>query len=252
MTKKKSDVPQDILQLMHPALPFDEKSLEEPKAAATGPDYSAQLAELSANLKRMEEANQNLQRTNMALMGQPIVPQQPQFGSTEISYENLPDPVTNPKEYGQTLVQRTLAAQQAIQKQQDWERSQRTEVEGRVNSIWQQFGDKHPGLKGKAELIESAATKAVAQAKARGMDPNKYMFANTDGFFDDTVKILADWGIKEEGAAAEDDDTPPQRTSGIPGGLESGGALTKSKEEDHMPTLMDEVKDWKLKTGYYA
>jgi len=254
MTKKKNDVPENILQFMHPELPFDDKSLEDPKKPNSNtPDYNAQFAELSANLKRLEEANQNLQRTNMALMGQPVAIQ-PQFGSTEVNYDNLPDPVTNPKEYAQTLVQRANTAMEAQRQRENWELQQRRETESRVNNIWEQFGAAHPGLADKAELIESAATKAVAQAKAAGMDPNKYMFANTTGFFNDTVKILADWGIKETAAEDDDTNTPAQRTSGIPGGLESGGALTKGKDPDEVriPTLMDEVKEWKLKTGFYA
>jgi len=251
---KKSDVPQNILALMHPDIPFDDSSLEEKGAekAQKGTDYSAQMAEMQANLKRLEEANTNLQRTNMALMGQNLQPSKPNFGPAAVDLEGLPDPVTDPKAYAAEIVKRGDAVLSARAAEQNWQAEQQRTMQERVDDIWKQFGEAYPAYAGKTDLVEAAATKAVAAARRQGVDPNKYMFAATPQFFADTVKTLEGWGIKAE-VEEKDDDTPALRTSGIPGGIESSGKLTQGKDpdEEKIPSLMDELRGWKEKTGFY-
>lgn len=256
MTKaKKSDVPQSVLSLMHPDMPFDDTSLEEKKPEnKADKDFQAQFAQMQATLKSLEASNESLQRTNMALMGQNLTPTKPNFGPATVDLENLPDPVTDPKAYAEAIVSRGDAVLRARQQEQDWDRGQKASLQERVDGVWDQFSKAYPAYAGKTDLIEAAATKAVSAARAQGIDPNKYMFSATPQFFADTVKTLEGWGIKNEAAEEEQDTTPATRTSGIPGGLESSGKLTQGKDpdEERIPSLMDELKDWKLKTGFYA
>jgi hypothetical protein len=259
MAKKKSDIPQSLNGLMRPDLPFDESSLTThdfgaPAPQAKTPDYSAQLAEMQANLKRMEEANLNLQRTNMALMGQPVQ-QQPNFGPEAVDLENLPDPVTDPKGYAAEIVRRGDAVLQARQQKANWQSQQQQDLTSKVDGIWERFAKEHEDYAGNSDLVEFAATKAVAAAKAQGMDVNKYMFSATPAFFGDVVKILDGLGVGKTSAGEEEDNSEPAtRTAGIPGGLESGGALTRGKDADEqrIPTLAEELRGWKEKTGFYA
>lgn len=241
---------------VRPDIEFDDNSLLAGETKQTAaPDYAAQLATLQATMQRLEEANSNLQRTNMALMGQSVVQQQPQFGPTEVSLDNLPDPVTNPKEYAQAIIQRGDAVLQTRAQQQNWQQQQQQDMQTKLDNIWEQFGTAYKGYAGNPDLVEAAATKAVQAARAQGIDPNKYMFAATPQFFADTVKVLEGWGIKgEAGEEDEVDDKPTQRTSGIPGGIESSGKLTTAADPDDagIPSLMDELKAWKMKTGFYA
>jgi hypothetical protein len=252
---KKQDIPAALQGLMRPDLPFDDTSLETRNFGDTShekaPDYSAQLAELTANMKRMEERNATLERTNMALMGQPQV-QQPQFGPTEVDTKGLPDPVTDAEGYARELMNRANTAlnnRQAIAK---YNQDQQQTIQERVNGIWERFASEHKGYADKQELVEFAASKAMAAAKAQGMDPNKYMFSATPTFFNDVVKNLKSMGINEQ--EEEQEDEPVTRTAGIAGGLESGGAMSKGKDPDEqrIPTLMEELRGWKEKTGFYA
>jgi hypothetical protein len=252
---KKQDIPAALQGLVRPDLPFDDNTLETrdfgAKPAEKAPDYSAQLAELSANMKRLEERNSTLERTNMALMGQ-TVPQQPTFGPTEVDTKGLPDPVTDAEGYARELMNRANAAlnnRQAIAK---YQQDQQSSLQQRVDGIWDRFAKEHKGYAAKQELVEFAAGKAVSAAKAAGIDPNKYMFSATPAFFNDVIANLKSMGIEEEGE--EQDDEPVTRTAGIAGGLESGGAMTKGKDPDEqrIPTLMEELRGWKEKTGFYA
>lgn len=255
MTKKtaKQDLPESIQYLQRPDLPFDDGSLAEPgqKVAAPVVDQAAQMAELSAKIKQMEEANATLQRTNMALMGQPVQTT-PQFGPTEFDTKGLPDPVADPEGYARETFKRAesvLANRGAIQQHQN---KQIEDLQRKVNNVWEQFGTQYADYAANTDLVEAAAQKAVAAAKDQGMDPNRYMFSATPAFFKDVVGILDGWGVGKK--AEEEDDQTVQRTSGIPGGLESGGALTKGKDPDdeRIPTLMEELRGWKQKTGFYA
>lgn len=259
-TKKKAqDIPDGILALNHPGLPdlhFDESSLETRDFGAEGKakpqvDQGPQMAELMAKMKLLEESNSQLQRTNMALMGQPQQQAAPQL--VEFDTKGLPDPVQDPAAYAAETFRRAeavIASRNAVQTHQQ---NTEQELRQRVSNIWSQFGEQYKDYAGNQDLVETAATRAVANAKAQGMDPNKYMFSATPTFFKDVVKIMDGWGIVKK--ADEDDDKPvTQRTSGIPGGLESGGALSKGQDPDdlRMPTLMDELRPWKEKTGFYA
>lgn len=258
MAKKKTDIPANLNGLFRPDLPFDDSTLETnsfgTKPQAQQPvDYTAQLAVLQENMKRMEEANAQLQRTNMALMGQPQQ-QMPQFGPTQVDLENMPDPVTNPKEYAAEIIRRGDAVLQTRQQMSNWEARQRDELTAKVDGIWDKFAKQYPEYASNADLTEYAATKAVQAAKAQGMDVNKYMFSATPAFFNDVKTILDGLGVKPAADDGEDDDEPPQRTAGIPGGLESGGKMTQGKDPDEqrIPSLMEEVRAWKEKTGFYA
>lgn len=254
--QKKPDVSPDLLRLMHPDIPFDEGSLAEPAAKTSGnDDYKAQMAELQASVKQLADQNSSLQRTNMALMAQPMQQVMPTYGPTEVDLNNLPDPVVNPKEYAAAIVQRGDAVLRTRQQQANWEANQAAQLDQRTQAIWDQFTKEHPALADKSDLVEAAAGKAVAKARQMGMDTNRYMFSATNQFFNDTIGILNGWGIKDEAADDADDDSaakPSGRTAGIPGGLDSGGRLSAGKDPDEtrIPTLMEEVRGWKMKTGF--
>ncbi|HEY6018502.1 MAG TPA: hypothetical protein VIY48_00945 [Candidatus Paceibacterota bacterium] len=251
---KQPDIPESMRGFLRPDLPFDDRSLGgDTKTVQQAPDVSAQLAELSANLKRLEEQNQTLQRTNMALMGQPMQEQMPQFGPEAVNFDNLPDPVTNPKEYAAEIIRRGDEVLQARAARQNWENQKRNDITERVDGIWGKFAEQYPEYAANTDLVEYAATKAVAEAKRSGMDPNKYMFSATPAFFNDVVKTLQGLGVNPE-KEDEEDTTPATRTAGIPGGLESGGRMTQGKDpdEERIPSLMEELRGWKEKTGFHA
>lgn len=259
-TKKKPET--NNFQRTLPDLPFDEDSLIEAgeerlnaKKPST-PDYAAQLAELSQKLQALETSNETLQRTNLALMGSGNVQQTPPvFGPTAVDLENLPDPVTDAKAYAAELLKRSDAVLQTRQRAEQWQQEQRSAMQSRIDNVWEQFSQAYPQYAGNTDLVEAASTKAVAQAKQSGIDPTKYMFGATPQFFADTVKILNNWGIKGEAEAAGDETEPKPalRTGGIPGGNESGGKLTNTSDPDdlRMPSLAEEVRDWKLKGGWF-
>jgi hypothetical protein len=177
----------------------------------------------------------------------------PTYGPTEVDLNNLPDPVVNPKEYAQAIVQRGDAVLRTRQQQANWEAQQAEQLNQRTQAIWEQFSKDHPGLADKADLVEAAAGKAIAKARQMGMDPNRYMFSATNQFFNDTIGVLEGWGIKDAPAEEEEEVVKPSgRTAGIPGGLDSGGRLSAGKDPDEtrIPTLMEEVRGWKMKTGF--
>lgn len=259
--KKKQEV---VVQPAHPDL----KWLEDPagevggvqqtkSAAPAGPsvdDLMKQIAELRSQVD-------NTRQTNMALMAQPIVSMPPQV-QTEIDYKALPDPVAEPENYARKLneqVQLVIKGQKAIE---DYNSGlQQTEQE-RVSTLWSDFSGKYTGHAEHPQLAQAAALTVAQKAKARGIDVNKYMYANSPQFMAEVAAEMDRVAGRSLSAEAEDDDEPTtmtkpggvpraeaddHRTGGMFGGTEVGGRPDVQRRD---PDMFDEVREWQRKTGF--
>lgn len=226
--------------------------------------------------RQIDEVN----RTNMALLTQP-----PKFQSQVVEPVNdteLPDPALDPNGYGKALVERAQNAVDARQRQLDNDRSRKSELDNKVNGLWEDFGEAFPDLVGDQKRIEFAAAEVVEKAKRRGIDPERYMFVTTDKFIKDVGKkyleIFGEPDVDEDDNNGDYEDEPvtsrrravsnvqsrrqPRssarsehevaRTSGIFGGNESGGRPAKGKrEEETEGSMIEEMQDFQLKSGFF-
>lgn len=222
----------------------------EPKKSEVDVDaLMKQIAQLSERVERAE-------RTNAALLAQPApqpvyapahnpqpyAPAYTQPAPQGLSFEGLPDPVTDPKAYGEALAARI--AQQNIEAMRAAQASQQQQQasESRVEALWERFEEQYPDLAGDETLVEVAATKVVKEMAKRGVDVQKYMFLTSDQFLSD----VADRMKKDFGKLFDKDDEPapqaPDRTAGIFGGTEGvpkPAAAAVGKPGDFVKDLQD-------------
>lgn len=207
-----------------------------------------QISEMQRNMEQM-------QRTNMALLSQPMQtprveqltrPQEQDFG-------DLPDPTLDREAFDKALRDRvnSMVTQQvqAVKGTLDTARAQ----EKAADDLWADFSTKHDAYSEDQDKVEFAATKVVSEMKARGVDVQKYMFQARDQFFKDvTAKYDTMFGKPgaEQVEQDEQEDEDTQRTAGIFGGLESGGAPAKGKQESPGDMIKD-LHDLQRKSGFF-
>lgn len=197
------------------------------------PSVEDQLKQLREQMQALTSANEQLQRTNMQLMSQP--PQQVQQQQThqttprdvanlDIDLNNMPDPVTQPREYAQEVARRTQrlfdARLQAFQHEQ-----QRTSTaQSRSAGLWNDFQRRFPQYKDKDDQIGYVLNRVKARADAIGVDADRYMYGpGREQFFRDVdeeykkvfgeAKVEGEGEKKEQQQKALPNDPDAQRTA---------------------------------------
>lgn len=230
---------------------------EQSTPKATVEDVLAKLEGLQARLDKAE-------RTNMALMSAaPRVEERDMRpASTEVDFSDLPDPVTYPKEYAAELTKRTQAAFQAQVAAQERQRGVSATREQQAKQLWDRFSTAHKEYASHQDRVEFAAAQVAQDAKARGIDLERYMFGpGADMFLEDVKKRMDDIfgapgaGQKGKGKAQDDeeeeeDEQDDARSTSIFGGLESAGRPGRPSKED-VGDMIKELQDTQRKSGWY-
>lgn len=263
MAKKK----QVEVQPAHPDL----KWLEEPNGEQGGqqkqaaPTQQADVAALMAQIAELRSEISSTKQANMALMSQPLVDMPPKV-QTEIDYKALPDPSLEPENYVKALNGQIAAVLQGQKAIDDYNSSRVQTEQERVAALWNDFSAKYTGHAEHQQLAQTAAITVAQKARARGMDVNKYMYANSPQFMAEVAaemdkiagRSLApqededtdDGGVQITPAARSvprSEGTEDHRTGGMFGGTEVGGRPQIERRE---PDMFDEVREWQRKTGF--
>jgi hypothetical protein len=129
-----------------------------------------------------------------------------------------------------------------------------------------QFKAKYPGFSEKG--AQAVAADLVEQAKSRGIDPELYVYGNTDQFLDDVAQQYEkEFGKPQvsngagqeqerkdaEAAGARGDEEAMLRTLGVFGGQEGGHAPTGGGKHEPVreSTMGDEHRKMQAETGLF-
>lgn len=179
-----------------------------PQAQAQTPKglTPAEATVLRAEIARMQQGNEQLQRTVAALMAQPQPqPQQRQEESLVVPADlsNMPDPSVDRAAYDAELSKRLAAstdatfrrATQASNSHQQTVNAQSQARDAKLNKLWADFGAAHPELVANPHvksIVDQAARERAADIAAQGLDVERYIFANPEGFLDELARNSKD------------------------------------------------------------
>jgi hypothetical protein len=251
MAKKTQKTAEPAGRLQMPDLQWLETPEEkEATAKAAGKDDATTLAQLQAQIAKLTTDLDNQRQTNTALLSQPLVQVQPQ--APQIDMKNLPDPTLEPEAYASEVARRTTAYIGAVEQVRSAQAQAAGQQNGRVDQLWEDFGEKYPQYADRADQVEYAATKVAQQAQKRGLDVNKYIFGASSVFMADVAKEM-EKVFGKSGVEDDEDDEPDNRTAGLFGGNESGGKPVKPEDprsafQPH--SMFGDVQAWQAKTGF--
>lgn len=167
----------------------------------------------------------------------------------EISYDDLPDPLVDPKGYAKEVATRTQAYYASQRAADQHAARQQQDESARYNQLWENFAKENEDYAGQQDLAEFATRKVVTQYAQQGVDVNRQMFGNTKQFFADVRGEMDRVTGKKLKTEADDDD---DRTNGMFGGMESGGrAGDTGKRQARPESMFDSMTDWQVKNGFY-
>jgi len=274
-TKRRKDDDNNISDSIfdHFDMKMDDNTEPREKNKPADVDVSALLGQIKALSERVDKA----ERTNMALMSQPV-------GGTESFQPNqeqkqqkpLPDPTLDPDAYAEAVRARIMGETQQLidNSRQQYNTNQQGERD--ISDLWTDFGKQYADYAENEDRVEFAAGVAARKAKARGLDIRKYMFQGREQFFSDVVKIMDDTFGKsgnddDAGDTGEDDfdyeqnnrnqttrkrkatntdDDNDGRTAGVFGGLESGGRPVNTNREQKGDMIKD-LQEIQRKSGFF-
>lgn len=241
------------------------------------PDSNKELEELRSQLSEMrKELNDARAQSYAYLTAQPSTPSQPsQPQDPEVDMSNMPDPTEDPEAYNKELNRRIAKAiRDGVQSHSQAEAQARAEEERRstqTSALWDQFTESHPDIAKNRDQVEFAAMRVLNRIKARGLDPDRYMFGATGQFFNEIVeehnKVFPQQKAKDDGEgegegepepknkpkSKEDDDEDEGRSAGIFGGQEGGHkpSAGASKGDDKPGDLVADLHTIQRASGFY-
>lgn len=245
--------------------------LDNPQITEKDDALDKRFAAMEASLAEANRRNDELARTNLALMSTPLVntsnfQQQPQK-------VELPDPLSEPEKYAEAVASMVTQRTNDATTRQNQEATRRQDLEERVEDLWGDFGEKYPDYAEDQEKIEFAAARVLKRAKRRGVDVERYMFTSSDLFMKDVAGEMEKVFGEPEKDNTEDDTTPRRgstrrasgssrkrdseedfdegRSAGIFGGQDSGNSPGRARTEKETPSMMDDLMSVQKKLGIY-
>jgi hypothetical protein len=224
-------------------------------------------AELAARLAALEAENNSLKQSQQTLLHQKPTPAQQwqPVALPEFSMDGLPDQFSDPEGYNKAFAARlsdhqrkTLEIDRANARA---EQEQRAAQSGKVDQLWQGFERSHPDLAKQRDLVEFAAGKVAAEAAAKGIDVERYLFATPDAFYNDVAgyvtKLNPSLGKAADPEPEEDQGIfsggpgiPEGRTGGIAGG-EEGNFKPSSGGGDAPGDMIEDLKKLQRASGFF-
>ncbi len=261
MTKAKVEKDEGYLDFLGMG---DEKEEKGEKA----PDQAEQIAGLMRTIEGLSSTVDNLQqRANMAPAAvAPVVPTEPTF--REVSFDDLPDQMSNPEGYASALNTRMAEAVQfnvrAMTQHQAVLAEAQAQGAGRTDQLWDDFQSQYmdkletnlPEGVDPLPYVEVAAKAVAKRAQRRGVDMDTYMFRGSfmQDVYAEADKVLKPIRGEEEGADGETHPTAAEaeaiRTGGIFG---SGGAgeVAEEAEDGEKGSLVSDIREIQMKSGFY-
>jgi hypothetical protein len=250
---KKTEEKMQYLTLPDFGTDDDEGAYDASKAKTGEKDTAAEIAELRAKLAELDRYKadaERLQSANLALMSAPVVQAQPQMLPTEPDMKNLPDPTEQPQQYATEVAKRTAVAIQNAQKNSQVVTDTQQSAQQKLNALWTDFNAEYSEYAKNPNLVKFAAQEVASQAAQRGMDVNRYMFANSKGFMADVAKYIEKNFAPQKTEEEDDDEADDVRTVGMFGGAEGKGRVTQQQEEGPGDAFAD-IRDFQRRTGWH-
>ncbi len=260
---------------------FDHLGIENPLKKQSKADPVDKSAELLGKIEALTSTVEDLKSQNQRLMAagpsyQAPVQQVAQVdpAKLKVDFTGLPDPLDNRAEYDRQLAERINAAIEgrthAVREEVTREQTARQSRE----QLWNDFKTRHEAWADYPDLVATVAEQLVRKAQAQGIDPQRYMFVNSQGFHDDIAKelsakygrLVADQddegdeptgrgdgtveGVLRRGGPEQFDDAG--RTS-VLGGLEAGGRPSDRAQRGGKPpqTYDKDIQDVQRAMGLY-
>ena len=202
-------------------------------------------------------------------------PAQPAQNQTRVAAKDvkfdptgLPDPLEDKDKYNSELAIRINAAMAAQAEAVRQEVTQKFQGEGASERLWNGFTKQHSEWADYPELVETVAVRVTQDAIAKGIDPQKYMFQNTEAFYADVAKQLNDrYGAvvegREDNGFVQPDRLPRRQRQTDPneddgravatfGGQESGGRYSQRRSaENEGPGMIEDLHAIQKKMGIF-
>lgn len=208
-------------------------------------------AKTEAELAAMRASQEQLQGMLDQLTARPGTTSD-KSNDTVIDWSKLPDPVEDKDGFLKGVVQIVQATAQHTAQTQ----AGQTARQQQIDKMWTEFTDEHEDLAEFPEVTEAAVRNVLADVRARGLDPDKFMFSNKKRFY----KLVADEGrkrltvMKEKlGASDKDDAAGDGVDSGRDIGLSdtSRGSSKKPKDDGKIGSLVAELKQVQRTSGFF-
>lgn len=210
--------------------------VQESKRETSDPEVTT--AALLEQIGALKGEIASMSQTHSALMAQPLVTATVE--PPKVVAPEFPDPTVYPVEYARAVAEYTVALQRREYETQKRENAQRVEQTNKYDTLFEDFAEAYPELAEDEDRMQFAATKAVNDAKKRGLDPDKYMFTNSARFFKDVARqyetVFGKDEAQDEPEREERDDN--SRSASIFGGLERG-----PRGKPSTPPAGDMIKD---------
>lgn len=240
MADPKDDIFKDF------ALPQEWAGTDEEDQPDEKPDPVKALEEQLAELQR-KVGEEDLRRTAPAQQQQ--APQRPPMFP---DLSNLPDPMEDAEGYAREVAARTVIHQEQKKRYEDYQRSVKDETDRRTEALWTDFATQFPEYAQRPEdrdLVEFTARKLAQEAAARGIDVERYAFVHSDRFVADVGARMKKMFPK--GEQTREKPEAADRTTGIFGGMESGGTPAGARGGDKAPDMIDELQAIQQRTGFF-
>lgn len=241
------------------ALGVDDGNLDPQEPQDEGDEgESPDTKTLEARIEALQRQLDTVTRTNSTLMsprraaGEPTSTQKRSLEPQEVSFDGLPDPITDTEGYHKELTRRITASIQqqmaAEAAEREAQMAQQRERDAAAEGLWDEFTEKYPELAEHRDLVEVAAIAVANKAKRRGVDVPTYMFQASEQYIEDVAgEVKRRFGkaieVLEEKPSGDEDDgedtsDPRQitqrmnggRTGGISGGVPTGAPRPKGSD----------------------
>lgn len=246
--------PQDFGGMAFPDIGTSEP--EDKPATSEHDSLKRELEELRAQNARFQE---DLARVTAA-PAVVVAPTPPK----PMSYDGLPDPMTDGTAFAQALSQRIRDDIEANRRFAEQGQNQTADRERKIETLWDDFENAYPELAKDREGLEFVTMQVAKKAKNRGADLDRYMFVTQEKFMSDVVKAYdrvfgeSDDDSEPEPAprrraARQRDTDEPTRTS-VFGGLEGGGRPSGTPRDPPASesSMVKELQDMQLSSGFYG
>lgn len=253
MARKKDLSAEDVMKRMFPDLPTSE-DVPVTKTADPADQTQATIKALQDQIAQMQGQLTNTSRANQALSSQAQTEMPPQY--PQIDYGQAPDPVADPKGFAM-FHQKATAALVAYERDNVlYLQRQQGKQATKTAQLWSDFEGSYGDYAKHTEQVEIAASRVIAKAAAKGVDTDKYMYANSAAFMQDVTKEMDRLfpGLTATGAADnDDDDDDDERTNVFGGGVQSGNGKADAQHvaPERYGNLSKDIMEWQEKTGFH-
>lgn len=168
-------------------------------------------------------------------------------------FPDLPNPAEDPNGYRDAVLAQTQALIKYEKDLYQYQNRQTAASSAKSNDLWADFSTKYEDYAENEERIEIATTRIIQKAQARGVDVDKFMYGNRDGFMKQVVDEydrLFGKPVIDDTDTDEDDDDNRASVMGAGAPSQRGGPANVQTPPNPYGELSQEILAWQQKTGF--